>query len=83
MKKTPSKFTRKSQCKDACSKVMLEKSPLKIYHLLRGLLLNLHSSEEGKTTYTRKKKSPGMELGGGKMGEDLENYSVSQFYAKD
>lgn len=31
----------------------------------------------------KKQKGSGMELEGGRMGEDLENYSVSYVYLKD
>lgn len=59
IKITLCRFARRSQHKEVCFKVMLEKSS-KIYYLPCGLLPNLRSSEEGKTTYngcgTRKKK---------------------------
>lgn len=69
-----------------CSKVILEKSPLKIYHFPCGLLLNLHSSDEGKTIYTdvaQERKKPWNGVGEETGGENLKNYSVSHFNIKD
>lgn len=71
------------QYKEVCFKVMLEKSPLKIYYFLRGLLLNLHSSEGGTTIYAgcgiRKEKKPMNGDGGG--GIRGENFKITLFHS--